>query len=112
MTPGDVLLIRLQLANATAPKLRPALLLADLPGPYQNLLVCGISTQVQQIVRDWDEVLAPGQPDYAASGVRRASAIRLSYLYAATSGEVAGRIGRIEDQRLHRLRDRLIDRLR
>ena len=112
MTPGDVLLIRLQLANAAAPKLRPALLLANLPGPYQNLLVCGISTQLHQTVPDWDELLAPGEPDYAASRVRRASEIRLSYLYAATPGEVAGAIGRIDNQRLRRLRDRLVDRLR
>lgn len=44
MNPGDVVLIPLpQFAGGTA-KLRPALVLSLLPGPYQNVLLCGIST--------------------------------------------------------------------
>jgi mRNA interferase MazF len=93
-------------------KLRPALLLADLPGPYQNLLLCGVSTQLQQLQANWDELMQVGDADFSSNGLHRASAIRLSYLYAADPGEIAGVIGSIDYARLQRLRQRLADHLK
>lgn len=112
MNPGDVVLIALPQIGGTGLKLRPALLLAALPGPYQNLLLCGISTQLHQLQTNWDELIQPGDADFAASGLHRASIIRLSYLYAADPTEVSGVIGRIDPARLQRLRRRLSDHLR
>jgi mRNA interferase MazF len=112
VTPGDVVLIPLPQLGGGTPKLRPALLLAELPGPYQNLLLCGVSTQLQQLQANWDELLQTGDGDFAASGVHHPSVIRLSYLYAADPDEIAGVIGRIDSLRLQRIRQRLSDRLR
>jgi PemK-like, MazF-like toxin of type II toxin-antitoxin system len=112
VNPGDVVLIALPQAGSATPKLRPALLLADLPGPYQNLLICGISTQIQQLQANWDELMQASDLDYPSSGLHRPSAIRLSYLYAADPNEIAGVIGRIDATRLQRLRQRLSDHLR
>lgn len=112
MSPGDVLLIPLPQLGGGAAKLRPALLLADLPGPYQNLLLGGISTQLQQVQANGDELIQPGDADFAASGLHHASVVRLSYLYAADPGEIAGRIGSIDPGRLQRLRQRLADHVR
>jgi mRNA interferase MazF len=111
MTPGDVVLVQVPQVGGGAPKLRPALLLATLPGPYQNLLICGISTQLHSLVPDWDELVPGDDPDFKPSGLRRPSGVRLSYLYAASIGEVAGAIGRISATRLARLRGRLIAQL-
>jgi mRNA interferase MazF len=107
MKPGDVVLIRLPQATGGPPKLRPALVLAMLPGPFQKVLICGISTRLQDLQPNWDELIQPNDGDYAASGLHRLSAIRLSYLYAAESGEISGVIGRIDRDRLQRLRQRL-----
>jgi mRNA interferase MazF len=107
MTPGDVVLIRLPQASGGPPKLRPALVLAELPGPFQSRLMCGISTRLRDIQPDWDELMGPGDADYSASGLHERSAIRLSYLYAADEHEISGVIGRIETERLRRLRGRL-----
>ena len=112
MSPGDVVLISLTQFGGTNAKLRPALLLADLPGPYQNLLLCGISTQLHQIEANWDEVVHSTDADFASSGLHRDSLIRLSYLHAADPTEIAGVIGSIELGRLQRLRQRLSDHLR
>jgi mRNA interferase MazF len=112
MSPGDVVLIPLPQLGAATPKLRPALLLANLPGPYQNLLFCGISTQLQHCQVNWDELIEPGDGDFASSGLHRASVIRLSYLYAAEPSAVAGVIGRVEPTRLQGLCQRLSDHLR
>lgn len=112
MNPGDVVLIRLPQIGGGPTKLRPALLLAGLPGPYQNLLVCGITTQLHQQVADWDELIENGDSDYARSALHRDSVVRLSYLYAADRAEIAGAIGRIDPSRLDRLLTRLAKHLR
>ena len=107
MNTGDVVLIPLAQVGGGPAKMRPALVLAPLPGPYQHVLICGISTQMHDLRPDWDELLDSGDPDFAGSGLHRASAIRLSYLYAANSREIAGAIGHIAQERLQRLRARL-----
>lgn len=112
MNPGDVVLISLPQAAGGPPKLRPALQLAPLPGPFQNVLICGISTQLQLLQPNWDEVIQPGDVDFVSSGLHRASSIRLSYLYAAELAEIAGVIGQVDPTRLHRLVARLSDHLR
>lgn len=113
MNPGDVVLIPLpQLGGGGAAKLRPALALTLLPGPYQNVLLCGISTQLHLIQANWDERIQPGDGDFVASGLHQTSVIRLGYLYAAEAMEITGIIGRIDPTRLVRLRTRLADHVR
>jgi mRNA interferase MazF len=111
VNPGDVVLISLPQVSGGAAKLRPALVLSLLPGPFQNVLICGISTRCDQLVNEWDEVVATTDTDFAASGLHRESSIRLSYLYAADATEISGRIGSIDAARLDRLLTRLASHL-
>ena len=108
MTPGDVVLIRLPQMAGGPPKLRPALVLALLPGPFQSVLICGVSTRLRELQADWDEPIGPDDGDYSSSGLHQRSAIRLSYLYAADVREISGPIGHVAPQRLQRLLQRLI----
>jgi len=112
VNPGEVVLIRLPKLGQAGTKLRPALVLSTLPGPYQDLRLCGISAQIQNQQANWDESLQPADADFSASGVHRPSIIRLSYLYAADRSEIVGAIGKIDTQRLNRLRTRLADHVR
>ena len=112
MNPGDVVLVRLPQAGGGTPKLRPALLLVDLPRPYQTMLLCGISTQLHTLTPNWDELIQPGDGDFLTSGLHKPSVICLSYLVGAEPGEVTGVIGSIAAARLVRLRTRLADRAR
>jgi mRNA interferase MazF len=85
LSPGDVVLIPLSQFSGGPAKLRPALLLASLPGPYQTQLVCGVSTQLHQQVPDWDELIQPGDADFPSSGLhRRAYAPDFSVIWAST----------------------------
>ena len=111
MNPGDVVLISLPQASSVLPKLRPALVLSLLPGTFQNILICGISTRRDNLVKDWDEVVSTTDADFSASGLHRESSIRLSYLYATDKVEIAGTIGSIDFDRLHRLTQRLVSHL-
>lgn len=111
MQAGEVCLIAIPQFGGVTAKLRPALVLASLPGPYQSVLLCGISTQLQQQQPNWDELIALNDTDYKASGLHSVSIIRLSYLYAADPAQIAGPIGQIDDARLRRLRGRLAQHL-
>lgn len=112
MNPGDVVLISLPQLGSGVPKMRPALFLTQLPGPYQNVLVCGISTQLHLIQTNWDELIQASDADFTTSGLHQTSIIRLSYLYAAELAEITGVIGRIDPARLTRLLMRLANHLR
>jgi hypothetical protein len=62
---------------------------------------------LEELQPDWDEFMNAREADFAESGLHRPSAIRLSYLYAADVRELSGAIGRVDPQRLNRLRARL-----
>lgn len=104
--PGDVVLAALPQADGSS-KLRPVLILAELPGRFDDLLVCGISSQVHQFVPEWDESIESSSTDFLASGLRLPSIARLSFLAVVPSGQTAGGIGRIASERLSRLLMRL-----
>jgi mRNA interferase MazF len=112
MNPGDVVLALLPTAIPTITKARPALVLSHLPGPYQTLLLCGISTRLKLVLVDWDEPILSTDADFAASGLHQPSVIRLSYLRSVIPADIQKSIGMIDPARLDRLRTRLSDRVR
>lgn len=111
MNPGDVVLISIPQFAGGPGKLRPALLLSVLPGAFQSMLLCGISSQVDHMVNERDERVSPTNADSARSGLHRESSIRLSYLYSADAAEVKGTNGSIDPVRCARLLKRLADHL-
>jgi mRNA interferase MazF len=110
MKDGDVLLASLPQGDGIF-KDRPVLLLRRMP-PFQDFLVCGISTQIQQAVPDLDETITPVEGDFRTSGLKTASLIRLGYLAVLSRSEIKGRLGSVSAARRHRLLTRLSDFLR
>jgi len=110
MKEGDILLTALRQADGTV-KDRPVVFLRRMP-PFRDLLVCGISTQLQQSAPELDETITPSDPDFRASGLKVPSLIRLGYLAVLPSAQFKGRIGRIASARLKRLLARLSDFLK
>lgn len=111
MRPGKVVLLRMPQLDLSPGKLRPALVIADLPGPFGDVLVCGISSQLRQEIPQWDERLSPADPDFGDSGLKVASVIRLNWLAAVSPSASAGVLGSIAVERLARLRRRLSSHL-
>jgi mRNA interferase MazF len=109
MQEGNVVLTSLMQADGQA-KLRPAIVLRHMR-PYGDLLVCGLSSQMQQGVAGFDEVIARGDDDFAESGLTTDSLIRLGFLLTVPRKMVSGTIGRISDERYDRLIQRLCDYL-
>jgi len=78
MKEGDVVLTPIPQADGSI-KNRPAILLREFP-PYKDFLVCGVSSQLHQQVKGFDEIVSSSDPDFAAGGLKSESLIRLGFL--------------------------------
>ena len=109
MNQGDVVLTPVPQANGML-KNRPAIFLREMP-PYRDLLVCGISTQLHQEVKGFDEVVNQTDPDFTATGLRTTSLIRLGFLAVLPRTCIIGSIGSVSPERHKRLLTQLSDYL-
>jgi len=110
MKEGDVALAVLPQADQQTKK-RPVVVLRKMPFPG-DFLVCGISTQLQQHVAAFDELISPGDPDFKSSGFLAQSLIRLGFLMIVPHRAMVGAIGSVSPERHRRLLHALSDYLR
>ena len=101
MNEGDIALAPLPQADGQI-KNRPVVLLRRLP-PFGDFLVCGVSTQLQQRVAGFDETIALADKEFAASGLKMASLIRLGFLAVLPESALLGKIGLLSSERRQRL---------
>jgi mRNA interferase MazF len=106
---GSICLIPLPQADGKH-KIRPVLLLKQF-SPFNDYLVCGISTQIHQFVDGFDELLSPQGPEFIMTGLRETSLIRLGYLSMIEGKRIPGTIGRIPKVLLESLLLRLANYL-
>jgi len=104
---GQIVLFRFPQTDQAQGQLRPALVLRQLPGQYNDWLIRMISSQLHQKIPDFDEVITPNDSDFQQSGLKLASVIRISRLAVVGSDILLGRLGQIDIQRLSRIKRRL-----
>jgi mRNA interferase MazF len=109
MKPGDVVLTPIRQADGLN-KNRPALVLREMPA-YRDLLVCGISTQLHQEVKGFDELILHSDSDFPESSLKSDSVIRLGFLALLPTKDIIGTIGSISPERHRRLLKTLSDYL-
>jgi mRNA interferase MazF len=109
MKPSSIILTNVSQADGKS-KLRPAVVLCKLP-KYNDLLVCGISSQIHQVVDGFDEIINEHDSDFKNSGLAITSLIRLGFLAVLQQKNIAGTIGTISDERHNRLLHHLSDYL-
>jgi mRNA interferase MazF len=66
-----------------------------------------VSSQVQQAEANLDEILTPADPDFANTGLKVPSVLRLSRLAVLDGSLLLGSIGAISEERLMNVRQRL-----
>jgi mRNA interferase MazF len=106
---GDVVLAVLPQADGRL-KNRPAAALRKMP-PYDDWLVCRITSQQHREAEGFDDSIRPEHDDYAASGLKAASLIRLGFLAVLPESRLLGAIGTLAPERHRRLLDRLCEHL-
>jgi mRNA interferase MazF len=109
MKEGDIILTPVPQANGQI-KNHPALFLREMP-PFNEALVCGISTQLQQEVAGFDEIIRRHDADFAASGLVADSLFRLGFLGLIPRSRIIGSLGAIAPDRHKRLLKNLSDYL-
>ena len=108
MKAGDIALTIIPQDNQE--KLRPVLILKIMP-KYEDLLVCAVSSQVHQLIPDFDLLLENNNPAFKDSGLKTTSIFRLGSLAVLEQREVIGSIGFLHEVLHKKLLNNLSDYL-
>lgn len=105
--PGDVVFIDFPYADQASSKLRPALVIAMIPGKYNDVLIAAISSRLYQAVPDFDEVIRQTDEDFQLTGLKIPSLVRLGKLTSVESQMISARLGNISSARLVQIKERI-----
>ena len=106
---GQIILFRFPQTNLETGKLRPALLLSQLPGEYDDWLICMVSSQIRHHIPGFDQVIQESDRDFAASGLKTPSVIRVGRLAVVEGNILLGAIGQISSERLQHIKASLAE---
>lgn len=109
MREGDIVKAALnQIDNKV--KFRPALLLKQMP-PYDDWLVCGITSQLSNRVEKFDLLLSENDSEFPKTGLLKTSIIRLGFIAVIPESIIEGIIGSISKNKYDELLNNLISHL-
>ncbi|MGZ5026687.1 MAG: type II toxin-antitoxin system PemK/MazF family toxin [Methylobacter sp.] len=89
-------------------KLRPALILRQLPGKFDDWLICMISSQLHQVIPDLDEIIDSEDADFQQTGLKQSSLIRAGRLAVVGGDILIGKLGVIDTIRLNKIRTNIV----
>lgn len=95
MTKGKVVLVPFPFDDLTATKVRPAVCLTDPIGSHRHVIVAFISSQILQAPAETDLVLDLRRNDFAATGLRVPSVLRLHRLVTLTTAIFVRQLGEL-----------------
>ena len=109
MKPGDIILVEFPKTDLTKGKLRPALVLALMPGRHGDALLAMISSKTHQFVVGFDILISETDPGFSTTGLKSTSVIRLTRLATVEKRLIVAKLGEIDRRRLVTIYDRLIN---
>jgi len=105
--PSQIVLFRFPQTDQFGAKMRPALLIGRLPGAFNDWLLCMISSQLRHYVQDFDEIVHEDSEDFATSGLKASSLVRVGRLAVVDETIMMGAVGEIGPERMERIKSRL-----
>jgi len=105
---GDVVLARFPFTDRIGAKIRPVLVLAEVPGPYRDFLVMFISSQRRRAIPEVDVILEPTNPAFAGTGLKTASVFKVAKVATLSEALLIGAIGRLDGELFRMLIERLV----
>jgi mRNA interferase MazF len=109
MKPGDIVLVRFPQTDLKIGKFRPALVVAIGRGRYSDVLLAMITTRNYQYTPDFDIMIKTADADFAKSGLKDTSIIRLSRLVSVDPSIINALLGEISEERLKLAKYRLVE---
>ena len=92
-TRGKVVLVPFPFDDLSGTKVRPAVCLTEPVGAHRHVVLAFITSQVPSPPELTDLVLLPGSADFARTGLRIASAIRLHRLMTVSTSVITRDVG-------------------
>lgn len=110
MKKGDIVIASLPMIDGSY-KDRPALIINFFP-PYNDCLLCGISSQLHQNIKEVAFLLSDDKSYFRETGLFKSSIIRLNYLVMLPEDMINGKIGLIPDLIYKEILNKLIELIR
>jgi len=95
MTKGKVVLVPFPFDDLSASKVRPAVCLTEPIGSHRHVVLAFISSQMPVEATATDVTLDARRNDFAATGLRAASVLRLHRLVTLTTGLIQRELGEL-----------------
>ncbi len=95
MTKGKVVLVPFPFDDLSADKVRPAVCLTDPIGPHRHVILAFITSRIPTDLLESDVVLDSGQTDFATTGLRVTSTLRLYRLMTVTTALIRRELGEL-----------------
>jgi len=108
MTRGRVVLVPFPFDDLSTAKVRPAVCLTDPIGPHRHVILAFISSRTPTDILESDVVLDSGQADFAETGLRVSSTLRLHRLMTVATTLIRRELGKLPT----RMQDEVTSKLR
>ncbi|NER81118.1 MAG: type II toxin-antitoxin system PemK/MazF family toxin [Leptolyngbya sp. SIO1D8] len=104
---GKVVLIPFPFDDLSATKVRPAVCLTNAVGEFQHTILAFITSRIPNTPLPTDIVFEPSHPDFAASGLRKSSVLRLHFLMTARTSLILRELGQLSETTQNEIAARL-----
>jgi len=98
-----VVLVPFPFDDLSSTKVRPAVCLTEPLGPHRHVVLAFITSQIPGKPLDTDILIQPGDPDFAATGLRVSSALQLHRLMTVSTSLIHRQLGRLSPALQERL---------
>jgi mRNA interferase MazF len=105
MQEGDIALLKMLQPDGSK-KNRPVLLVKQVK-PFDDWMVCAVSTQLHQEVKGFDCIILDSDTGFTTTGFKQSSLIRLGIISTVSNSSMPGTIGKISSSLLKNLKQRL-----
>ena len=91
----QIILVPFPFDDFSATKVRPAICLTETIGKYNHVVIAFISSQAALAIEPSDMVLSDSDAEFAATGLKQTSAIRLHKMVTIPSTSILRNLGRL-----------------
>src|SRR2546425_1243053 len=95
MTKGKIVLVPFPFDDLSSTKVRPAVVLCNPIGSHRHVVLGFISSVIPSAPEATDIVIEASHPDFAGTGLRRPSAVRLHRLMTVTTSIILRELGEL-----------------
>ena len=107
MTRGKVVLVPFPFDDLSITKVRPAVCLTEPIGPHHHVILAFISSRIPADLLETDLVLDSRQADFATTGLRASSTLRLHRLMTVTTALIRRELGELSPRMQAELADKV-----